>query len=46
MNNVMNIDGHTAVITYDPDLGLFRVEFTGLNGGADFYTNRITVTAY
>lgn len=37
MNNTMNIDGHTAVISFDPDLNQFRGEFTGLNGGADFY---------
>lgn len=41
MNNVMNIDGHTAVISFDPDLGQFRGEFTGLNGGADFYANSV-----
>ena len=37
MNNVMTIQGVDAVIQFDPDLGLFRGEFTGLNGGADFY---------
>lgn len=37
MNNVMNIDGHQAVITYDPEIEMFRGEFSGLNGGADFY---------
>ena len=37
MNNVMTIDGHKAVISFDPELGLFRGEFTGLSGGADFY---------
>ncbi len=37
MNNTMKIDGHTAVISYDPDLNQFRGEFTGLSGGADFY---------
>ena len=26
-----------AVIEYDADIGMFRGEFTGLNGGADFY---------
>lgn len=41
MNNVMNIDGHTAVITFDPDLNQFRGEFTGLNGGADFYASSV-----
>jgi predicted HicB family RNase H-like nuclease len=33
----MEIDGHKAVITFDPDLGMFRGEFLGLSGGADFY---------
>lgn len=37
MNNIMLIDGHKAVIAYDPDIHLFRGEFVGLNGGADFY---------
>jgi predicted HicB family RNase H-like nuclease len=37
MNNVMQIDGHQAVIAFDPDIDLFRGEFVGLNGGADFY---------
>lgn len=37
MMNVMQIDNHKAVISYDSELGLFRGEFIGLNGGADFY---------
>lgn len=37
MNNVMTIDGHSAVISFDPEIGMFRGEFTGLAGGADFY---------
>ncbi|CAN7300517.1 type II toxin-antitoxin system HicB family antitoxin [Pseudoduganella sp. LjRoot289] len=37
MNNIMKIDGHQAVIAYDPEIELFRGEFIGLNGGADFY---------
>ena len=37
MNNTMIIDGVSAVISFDPDLNQFRGEFTGLNGGADFY---------
>jgi predicted HicB family RNase H-like nuclease len=41
MNNIMNIEGHTAVITFDPELNQFRGEFTGLNGGADFYANSV-----
>ena len=37
MINQMTIDGVNAVITYDSELDLFRGEFVGLNGGADFY---------
>lgn len=37
MNNVMTINGHQAVIVFDPEISLFRGEFLGLNGGADFY---------
>ena len=37
MINVMKIQGHKAVITYDPDIALFRGEFVDLNGSADFY---------
>lgn len=41
MNNVIEIDGHKAVVSLDPDLGLLRGEFLGLNGGADFYGESI-----
>jgi predicted HicB family RNase H-like nuclease len=37
MKNTLKIDGHTAVITFDPEIEMFRGEFVGLNGGADFY---------
>jgi len=37
MNNIMTIDGQKAVISYDPEINLFRGEFIGLNGSADFY---------
>ncbi len=37
MTNVMIINGYKAIIQYDPDIDLFRGEFIGLNGGADFY---------
>jgi predicted HicB family RNase H-like nuclease len=38
MKNVMVFDGgYKAVIAYDPDIEMFRGEFVGLNGGADFY---------
>ena len=37
MNNVMKIGGYQAVIAFDPEISMFRGEFPGLNGGADFY---------
>jgi len=30
-----------AVIAFDPDINMFRGEFVGLNGGADFYATDI-----
>src|SRR5258705_8217889 len=41
MNNVMIIDGQKAVISYDPDIKMFRGEFVSLNGGADFYATNV-----
>jgi len=41
MMNRMVIDGYSAVIKYDPEIEMFRGEFTGLNGGADFYARDI-----
>lgn len=35
--NIMEFDGYRAVIQYDPEIEMFRGEFVGLNGGADFY---------
>ena len=35
--NTMTINGYRAMITFDPDFEMFRGEFMGLNGGADFY---------
>lgn len=37
MKNTMMISGQQAVIAYDPDIEMFRGEFIGLNGSADFY---------
>lgn len=37
MINVMEINGYKAVIAFDPEIDMFRGEFVGLNGGADFY---------
>ena len=41
MMNVLEINKHKAIIKYDPEIGMFRGEFTGLNGGADFYAKDI-----
>lgn len=41
MMNLMEIDGFRAVIKYDPEIEMFRGEFIGLNGSADFYANNI-----
>ena len=41
MNNVLTIEGHRAVVSFDPDIGMFRGEFTGLSGGADFYASDV-----
>lgn len=39
--NIMTINGYQAVIAYDPDIQMFRGEFMGLNGGADFYAKDV-----
>ena len=41
MRNTMEIEGYRAVIQFDPDIDMFRGEFVGLNGGADFYAQDI-----
>ena len=42
MNNIMKFkNNYKALITYDPDIDMFRGEFIGLNGGADFYAKNI-----
>ena len=41
MFNVITIDGHKAVVSFDPDIEMFRGEFIGLNGGADFYASDV-----
>ena len=37
MKNVIEVDGHKAVISLDPEIEMLRGEFLGLSGGADFY---------
>ncbi len=41
MQDIMMIDNHKAKINYDSEIELFRGEFIGLNGGADFYSDSI-----
>ena len=41
MRNIIEVDGHKAVVSFDPEIGLFRGEFLGLNGGADFYSDSV-----
>jgi predicted HicB family RNase H-like nuclease len=41
MNNILDIEGFKASISYDPDIEMLRGEFIGLNGGADFYASSI-----
>ncbi|MBS9783368.1 MAG: type II toxin-antitoxin system HicB family antitoxin [Pasteurella sp.] len=40
-NNIMKFGKYKAIINYDPDIEMFRGEFIGLNGGADFYADNI-----
>jgi len=39
--NIMTLNGYQAVISFDPDIQMFRGEFVGLNGGADFYAKDV-----
>ena len=39
--NTMTINGYQAIITFDPNIEMFRGEFVGLNGGADFYATDV-----
>jgi predicted HicB family RNase H-like nuclease len=41
MMNLMPIDGYKAVIQYDPEIEMFRGQFIGINGGADFYATDV-----
>jgi len=40
--NTMKINDYDAVIMYDPEIQMFRGEFIGLNGGADFMPAMLT----
>ncbi|WP_233869271.1 type II toxin-antitoxin system HicB family antitoxin [Paraburkholderia adhaesiva] len=41
MINIMQIGGQKAIVAYDPEIEMFRGEFVGLNGGADFYATDV-----
>jgi predicted HicB family RNase H-like nuclease len=41
MMNTMDFNGYKAVISFDSEIEMFRGEFVGLNGGADFYAKDI-----
>ncbi|WP_225816764.1 type II toxin-antitoxin system HicB family antitoxin [Photorhabdus antumapuensis] len=41
MNSTLKIADHVAVITFDPKIKMFRGEFVGLSGAADFYAYNI-----
>jgi len=41
MRNILMIDGEKATIAFDPEINMFRGEFIGLNGGADFYATSV-----
>jgi predicted HicB family RNase H-like nuclease len=41
MMNTMEFNGYKAIIHYDPEIEMFRGEFIGINGGADFYAKDI-----
>ena len=39
--NLFEIEGYQATIQYDAEIEMFRGEFIGLTGGADFYATDI-----
>lgn len=41
MKNILKVENHTAVISYDPEIDMLRGEFINLNGGADFYASSL-----
>lgn len=41
IKNLMKFGDHQAVISYDPEIEMFRGEFVNLNGGADFYASTV-----
>ncbi|WP_420383265.1 type II toxin-antitoxin system HicB family antitoxin [Novosphingobium sp.] len=41
MNNVMLIDGHKAVVNFDPDIAMFRGDFLGAERRRRFYASDV-----
>ena len=41
MKNIIEIDGHKALVSFDPEIEMLRGEFLGLAGGADFYAKDV-----
>lgn len=41
MNELMKIENSHAKIAYDSEIEMFRGEFIGLNGSADFYADNV-----
>ena len=41
MASAMMINGYPAKVDYDDEIEMFRGEFLGLNGGADFYAEDV-----
>ncbi|RYY80503.1 MAG: type II toxin-antitoxin system HicB family antitoxin [Moraxellaceae bacterium] len=39
--NIIVINGYNAIVSYDSEIEMFRGEFLGLNGGADFYATNL-----
>ena len=39
--DLMQVGDYNAVVKYDSDIDMFRGEFVGLNGGADFYARDV-----
>jgi predicted HicB family RNase H-like nuclease len=41
MDDMIYVDGLEAVVSFDPDLAMFRAEFLSLSGGADCYATTL-----
>ena len=45
-SDLANVAGQPAMITYVPELNMFRGRFTGLSGYCDFVSDSVQRTAY